>query len=53
MGTIAQISRAMQTVLEDVAEEKGRETGFVQRQGKLDGKSFVQALVFGVLVIPN
>ena len=53
MGTIAQISTAMRYVLEEVAEKEGRETGFVQRQGKLSGKSFVQAMVFGVLGKPE
>jgi hypothetical protein len=53
MGTIAQISKGMKYVLEEVAEKKERETGFVQREGKLNGKSFVQTLVFGVLGKPE
>jgi hypothetical protein len=53
MGTIAQISTAMKYVLEEVAEKKGRETGFVKRKVKLDGKSFVQTMVFGVLGEPE
>jgi hypothetical protein len=53
MKTIAQISTAMQHILEEVAEQKERETGFVRRQGKLDGKSFVQAMVFGALGSPE
>jgi len=53
MGTIAQISTAMKTILEEVANRKERETGFVQRKGKLNGKSFVQAMVFGALGKPE
>jgi len=53
MGTIAQISTAMKYVLEEVAEKKERETGFVQREGKLNGQSFVQTMVFGVLGEPE
>jgi succinate dehydrogenase hydrophobic anchor subunit len=47
MESIAQVADAMRTVLTDVAVEAGRTSGFVQRRSKLDGATFVQALVFG------
>jgi len=53
MGTIAHIGAAMQHVLGDFAKKKGYETGFMQRQGKLDGGTFVQALVFGSMDNPD
>lgn len=36
-------------VLGEWADEKARETGFIQRQRKVSGRSFVQSLVFGWL----
>jgi hypothetical protein len=39
----------MQTILESVADHLGWETGFNQRQSKLSGSAFVQALVFSVM----
>jgi hypothetical protein len=43
----------MQTLLTDVADRVGRETGFIQRERKLTGASFVQGLVFGWLAKGN
>jgi len=37
----------MQVILIDTANELGRSTGFIQRQRKWSGASFVQTLVFG------
>jgi len=45
--TIAELSKILQAVLIDDAERIGRESGFIQRQRKLSGASFVQSLVFG------
>ena len=53
MTTIPEVTRAMQTVLTDVARQAGRESGFVQRQSKLDGAGLVQTLVFGFLANPQ
>jgi len=49
MLTIAEVSRTLQTVLGPIADEAARATGFVQRQSKLTGAAFVQALMFGWL----
>ena len=53
MNTIAQIAKAMQTVLTTAADRLGRTVGFIQRSGKLDGGSFVQALVFAFMDKPQ
>jgi hypothetical protein len=44
---IPQIAEAMQRLFGEEADQLGRETGFIQRQVKLTGSSFIQALVFG------
>ncbi len=49
METLTQIADAMQYVLQEVADELGIETGFIQRKRKFSGASFVQSLVFGWL----
>jgi DDE family transposase len=51
--TIAQVARAMQQVLTTVADGAGRRSGFIQRERKLRGSTFVQALVFGWLANPD
>jgi len=53
MPIIEDVAVAMQTVLNLVAYDLGRETGFVQRDSKLNGASFVQTLVFSYLADPN
>lgn len=53
METIAQVAGAMQHVLTTVADETARRTGLIQRERKLRGSTFVQALVFGWLVNPE
>jgi hypothetical protein len=52
MTSITQVAHAMRTVLTEVAEGLGRATGFVQRQSKLGGAAFVQALVFAFQANP-
>lgn len=52
MLTVTQVSQAMQTVLTKVAQQAGRSSGFIQREVKLTGASFVQSLVFGWLANP-
>lgn len=49
MKTVARVAKAMQYVLVEVAEEAGKTSGFIQRERKLSGASFVQTLVFGWL----
>lgn len=53
MTTVPQLAQALQTVLTTTAERAARRTGFVQRQSKLTGAAFVQALVFGWLANPH
>lgn len=45
--TIAQLSEILQTLLISDANQLGRTSGFIQRQRKVTGASFAQALVFG------
>ena len=52
MPTITQVSQALRYVLTTVADEVARRTGFIQRQRKLSGATFVQALVFAWLANP-
>ena len=51
--TIHQICRDLQNLLMKDADRLGRESGFIQRQRKLTGASFAQALVFGWLANPQ
>ena len=53
MTTIAQVAAALQPVLTEQASVLARQSGFVQRQSKLDGATFVQALTFGWLDNPD
>jgi hypothetical protein len=53
MNKVTQVARAMQDVLTETAKQAGRESGFVQREGKLDGASFTQTLVFGWMANPE
>lgn len=50
--TIADLAKALQPGLSTVADELGRRSGFVERQSKLSGALFAQALVFGWLADP-
>jgi hypothetical protein len=43
----------MQTVLNEVARQAGRQSGLVQRRSKLDGAGLAQTLVFGFLANPQ
>lgn len=53
MNNVPQIAHALQEVLGPIALRAGRESGFIQRQVKLDGASFVQTLVFTWLAEPE
>jgi hypothetical protein len=50
---ITQVARAMQDVLSTKSKQAGRESGFVQREAKLDGASFIQTLVFSWMANPE
>src|SRR5262252_3720843 len=52
MKNVPQIARALQEVLGETALRAGRESGFIQREVKLTGASFVQTLVFTWLANP-
>jgi len=53
MDTVTQVAQVMQTLLNEPADRLARETGFVQRQSKLGGAEFAQALIFGWLANPE
>ena len=53
MASIAQVAKALRTVLTRVANRAARTTRFVQRRSKLSGAKFVQTLVFGWLANPE
>src|SRR5215207_119118 len=49
MSTVPRIGEALQYILKEVALEAGRSTGFIQRERKLNGSSFVETMVFSGL----
>lgn len=49
MTTVAELTQTLQTLFTSTAETLARRTGFVQRQSKMSGALFAQALVFGWL----
>jgi hypothetical protein len=49
MSTVATVVSALQAVLGPIADRLGRKTGFIRRQRKLTGSTFVRMLVFGWL----
>ncbi len=54
MTSIAQVSQALKTVLTERARALERSTGFVERStARLDGPTFAQTLVFGLLDNPQ
>ena len=53
MTTVAELSQILQQLLIEDANQLGRESGFIKRQRKLSGASFVQSLVFGWQANPN
>lgn len=53
MKSITQVSQVMQKVLVTVGDEAGRRSGFIRRERKLRGSSFVQMLVFGWMFNPG
>ena len=53
METIARVADSVQRLVGSDADRLGRETGFIQRQVKLTGSTFVRVLVFGTLNSPQ
>src|SRR5579871_6685909 len=53
MTTVAQVGEHLRTLFTGVADQLGRQSGFVQRRSKLTGARFAQALVFGWLANPR
>lgn len=53
MTSVAEIAQAMKGLLTETASRLGRETGFVQRQSKLDGAGFARTTVLGWLQHPE
>ena len=53
MAIITQISKAMQKVLNERAQEAAIETRFIQRRNKVSGANFCQTVVFGWLQNPE
>jgi len=51
--TIPQLSRILQQLLIEDANQIGRESGFIQRQRRLSGSSFAQGMIFGWQANPN
>jgi hypothetical protein len=53
MTTVPHLAQTLQTLFTTTADTLARATGFVQRQSKLTGAAFAQALVFGWLANPQ
>lgn len=53
MTTVAEVSACLQRVFSTVADQLARRSGWVQRESKLTGAVFAQALVFGWLANPQ
>ena len=53
MTTIPQVARARREILTTTAVEAGRATHFVQRTSPLNGATFSQSWVFGLLGYPQ
>jgi hypothetical protein len=53
MNNITKVAEEMQRVLGEKADEIGRKSGFIKREVKLSGASFVQTLVFGWMSKPE
>jgi len=53
MTTLAQLQQSLQAVLGEKARQAGRESGFIERERKLTGETFVKSLVWGWLANPK
>ena len=50
---IQEVTASLVDVFTSVADRAARQSGFVQRESKLSGEAFVQALTFGWLQNPG
>jgi hypothetical protein len=53
MTSVAEVAAALNQILDRVAQEEERASGFVQRRSKLGGAPFVKAVVLGWLAHPS
>lgn len=53
MKTVTQLQQELQDLLRVTARQAGRASGFIQRERKLSGESFVASLVWGWLANPE
>jgi hypothetical protein len=53
MLTLTQLQQDLQELLRVTARQAGRESGFIQRERKLSGESFVSGLVWGWMANPE
>src|SRR3954466_5449005 len=53
MLTLAQLQESLQELLRGTARQAGRESGFIQRERKLNGESFVSGLVWVWMANPE
>jgi hypothetical protein len=53
LTTIAHLANTLQSLFGAAADQTARDTGFIQRQRKLSGSTFLQTLVFAFLDEPN
>lgn len=53
MHTIAEVTQQLQAILWEEADRAGTEEGFIQRQRRLSGSSFVQTMVLGYWANPQ
>ena len=53
MKNITPIAKGMQAILNEGADRLGRETGFIQREVKLQGSSFAKILMFSFQANPD
>ena len=53
MLTLTQLQQDLQELLRVTARQAGRESGFIQRERKLNGESFVSGLVWGWMANPE
>lgn len=53
MDNITQIAAIMRNILGEEAERIGRETGFIKREKKVNGSTFIQSMVYGFQANPE
>src|SRR5262249_12647695 len=53
MATVAHLADTLQSLFHSFADQAARDTGFIQRQRKVSGSTFLQTLTFGWLDDPQ